>query len=166
MDHNIFLLKHKSLNIKGEVLRWIESFLKQRNQAVRADGHLSSYDWVISGVPQGSVLEPLLFLIMVIGINQIIMTATVESFADDTRPAEVATFVLADGNNIHYNGDKFEPMRSGNTDDKPIYHTSAGTAIKQKTVSKTLVYSCPPMPNLMRTSKTLLQQDIEKLDGY
>ena len=71
-----------------------------------------------------------------------------------------------EGNNMHYNGDKFELMRCGKTEAKPIYHTPAGTVINRKTASETLVYSCPPTPNLTRTSKTQLQQDIEQQGGY
>ena len=41
-------------------------------------------------------------------------------------------YYWADGNNMHYNGDKFELMRYGKTEDNPIYHTPAGTVIKQK----------------------------------
>ena len=37
-----------------------------------------------------------------------------------------------EGNNMHYNGDKFELIRCGKTETKPIYHTPAGTVIKQK----------------------------------
>ena len=84
---------------------------------------------------------------MMTDIDQAIMTATVGSFADDTRFWQVINanhgtdtlqqqlqhfYDWAEGNNMHYNGDKFELMRCGKTEAKPIYHTPAGTVIKQK----------------------------------
>ena len=102
---------------------------------------------MISGVPQGGVLGPLLFLIMMMDIDQAVMTAMVGSFADDTRLWQVINatqrtdtlqqqlqhlYDWKDGNNMHYNGDNFELMRYGRTEDKPIYHTHAETVIKQK----------------------------------
>ena len=72
--HHSTLLKilEKSLYIKGTALDWFQSFLSGRSQAVVIDGVLS--DWVIvsCGVPQGSVLGPILFNIYCRHINQYI----------------------------------------------------------------------------------------------
>ena len=64
---------------------WMDKKIYETTQ----DCHLSSCDWVISGVPHQSVLGPLLFLIMTTDIDQAIMTATVGSFADNTRLCQV-----------------------------------------------------------------------------
>ena len=74
--------------IKGRVGLWIAAFLDSatRKQAVGVEGRLSSLATVISGVPQGTVLGPCLFLIHLMGIcNNISSETTVSSFADDTR---------------------------------------------------------------------------------
>ena len=65
--------------------RWIHCFLTGRTQKVVVGGASSSIKEVISGVPQGSVLGPLLFLIMIGDIDKSMLTAFLSSFADDTR---------------------------------------------------------------------------------
>ena len=85
VDHNILLAKLSNLGIGGKIHTWISTFLKNRQQAVRVDGHLSEKVWVKSGVPQGSVLGPLLFLIMMLDITDKIKHSKLSSFADDIR---------------------------------------------------------------------------------
>ena len=51
--------------IDGKILTWISKFLKHHKQRVVVDGEFSSYATVDSGVPQGTVLGPLLFLLHV-----------------------------------------------------------------------------------------------------
>ena len=52
------------LKIAGKILKWVHSFLKNRRMRVRIDGTSSEYAQLNIGVPQGSVISPLLFLIM------------------------------------------------------------------------------------------------------
>ena len=74
----------KELNIDKYILRWIESYLFKRSQYVAVEGFDSSLLPVVSGVPQGSVLGPLLFITY---INNVISVVSNESelnlFADD-----------------------------------------------------------------------------------
>ncbi|XP_062601422.1 uncharacterized protein LOC134263130 [Saccostrea cucullata] len=56
------LLKLKHFGVSGTTVGWIKDLLSQRTQSVVLDGHISSPLDVLSGVPQGTVLEPLLFL--------------------------------------------------------------------------------------------------------
>ena len=81
--HQGLLYKLKCYGISGTLLSWIESYLSDRRQRVVIDGCKSEWTYISAGVPQGSILGPLLFLIYV---NDII--SNIESdillFADDT----------------------------------------------------------------------------------
>ena len=84
MVPGIFLHKIKALGITGKLEVWIQEFLTDRLQSVSVDGHRSEEAEVISGVPQGSVLGPLLFLIYMGDIGEGIKYSSLSSFADNT----------------------------------------------------------------------------------
>ena len=74
--------------MKGKVGGWIAAFLDQhtRKQAVGVDGRVSELVLVVSGVPQGTVLGPILFLIHIRNIGSSLSQGTKSSsFADDTN---------------------------------------------------------------------------------
>ena len=66
------------------MLTWIGEFLKDRKQRVVVQGEASSWEWVKSGVPQGSVLGPILFLIYINDITEGIKSEAY-LFADDMK---------------------------------------------------------------------------------
>lgn len=84
VPHKRLLLKLKSLGIVGEIYGWIEDWLKEREQRVVYLGSHSEWIKVKSGVPQGSVLGPLLFLIYINDIDDNI-SSKILKFADDTK---------------------------------------------------------------------------------
>ncbi|KAL5256923.1 hypothetical protein ACHWQZ_G012006 [Mnemiopsis leidyi] len=84
VDHAILLKKIKSYGIRGQLYDWIEEFLRGRTQTV-VDGKHSRPAPVISGVPQGTVLGPILFLLYVNDMERFIKNCKISSFADDTR---------------------------------------------------------------------------------
>ena len=85
VDHKIVLAKAFNFGIRGKLLSWIKEFLSNRTQSVIVNGTLSSPRPVISGVPQGSVIGPLIFLILISDIDENTLHSKIASFADDTR---------------------------------------------------------------------------------
>ena len=61
VPHQRFLLKLKAHGIGNDVINWIEKWLTHRRQRVIVDGEISNWKSILSGVPQGSVLGPILF---------------------------------------------------------------------------------------------------------
>ena len=78
----IYKLKHYGIHIK--IINWIETFLTSRNQYVKINGVCPNYKPVLSGIPQGSVLGPVLFLIFINDLANKINIPTF-LFADDAK---------------------------------------------------------------------------------
>lgn len=81
--HNGLLARLRACKISGNILKWIENFLTNRQQAVVVNGQRSTYQKTNAGVPQGSVLGPTLFLVFINTIfNQV--KCNLDLFADDS----------------------------------------------------------------------------------
>ena len=127
VDHGVLLHKLRNLGICGKAGVWLAKFLSDRNQIVACEGIKSKGAPVLSGVPQGTVLGPVLFLVLILDIGANVSDGTrVSSFADDTRasrgmvnsddPVQLQNdlktiYTWANKVNMEFNGDKFECIR-------------------------------------------------------
>jgi hypothetical protein len=85
VDHKILLKKLEHYGIRGTANKWFDSYLSNRQQFVTINNHNSSLKPMNFGVPQGSVLGPLLFLIYINDLHKAIHFSTARHFADDTN---------------------------------------------------------------------------------
>ena len=150
VDHTILVEKLHLLGVGGKLINWIHSFLTARYQSVIVNGFLSEPAHVKSGVPQGSVLGPLLFLVLISDINDNV-NSRVSSFADDTRvtngisdiadsamlQSDLETiYTWSEDNNMKFNDSKFELIRYGTNQDlkdSTYYVRPDGEKITEKT---------------------------------
>jgi hypothetical protein len=84
VSHSKLMHKLRAYGISGKLHSWLSGFLAGRTQKVAVDGALSPESPVVSGVPQGSVLGPLLFLIYVNDLCEVVDTEC-SLFADDAK---------------------------------------------------------------------------------
>ena len=85
VDHGLLLQKLGRYGFNSKVIDWIRSFLTNRTQSVVINGCHSNIAHILSGVPQGTVLGPLLFIIFINDLEGCVCHSNVSFFADDTR---------------------------------------------------------------------------------
>ena len=128
VDHEELINKMKTkFNMKGKILKWLQSFLNNRKQQVLIEGRKSKMSKVVSGSIQGSVLGPIMFLMYIQDLSEEI-TANMKIFVDDAKmKAKVNTeedveemqknidklFDWEDSNKMKCNGAKFQVLRYG-----------------------------------------------------
>ena len=140
----------KKLGITGKVGRWIASFLQGRSQQVMVKEHLSTPSCLRAGVPQGSVIGPLLFLVFIGDIDEGVL-AKVLVYVDDSKvmdkvESEEDVIKLQENldkiytweveNNMKFNPGKFQLLRYGrNTDlkENTIYFTGGMSSVIEQT---------------------------------
>ena len=84
LGHSTLLSKLKSYGIRNESLDWFENYFFERHQVVSFDNKISDKYPVFCGVPQGSILGPILFLIFFNDFKDTLLFSDVVQFADDT----------------------------------------------------------------------------------
>ena len=157
---------YKTIHLFDEFYDWIKYFLTDQFQTVCVDGHRSFLARVISGVPQGSVLGPILFIIFTNDLDDAVLDSILGKFADDTRvqrnisQASDCAILQKDldniitwskHNNMELHEDKFE-LLSYNT---YKYQTPNNSIIKAKSLVRDLgvqlssEYSWTPHINIM-----------------
>ena len=85
VDHELLLSKLSHYGIRGNSLKWFQSYLSNRKQYVTYNGVSSQVNNITCGVPQGSILGPLLFLLYINDLGKICSSTTSILFADDTN---------------------------------------------------------------------------------
>ena len=154
VETGVLLHKLRDAKVLGKVGCWLSAFLSSatRQQAVVVDGRISDLSPVISGVPQGTVLGPILFLLHIADIDRgVSPTTRTSSYVDDTRVSKsicdpttdcqslqedlASIYSWAEDVNMVFNSDKFECLRfwPGKTP-KPQseYMSPDGTPIEEK----------------------------------
>ena len=130
VETGVLLHKLREAKILGKAGKWLASFLdsNQRQQAVAVDGMISDLSPVISGVPQGTVLGPVLFLLHIADIAcNVSAGSNTSSYVDDTRVQRSITdidqdckalqedlaiiYSWAERVNMTFNSEKFECVR-------------------------------------------------------
>ena len=84
VPHKRLIQKMQSLGIVGNTLNWVKAFLTGRRQRVCVDGEYSEWEAVRSGIPQGSVLGPILFVLFINDMPDV-CTSICQLFADDAK---------------------------------------------------------------------------------
>ena len=172
VNHDILLQKVAKHKIKGKIGKWLQEFLSNRKYRVVANGEKSEIQDVISGVPQGTVLAALLFVIMISDIDEEVKNSIIRCFADDTKvsskiKSEADKVLLqedlqriyewANANLMEFNENKFEQMSHGDTTNISVepYKTPSGNLIKPEKVVKDL--------GVLANNNLLFKEHIDKI---
>jgi hypothetical protein len=145
VPHRRRLLKLEGYGVGGKVLGWISDFLSGRRQRVVVAGEVSGWAEVLSGVPQGSVLGPVLFICYINDMPDTI-SSMIYMYADDTKMAGrvdrdgEARVLQSDLNKLTewsqkwqmgFNVQKCKVMHLGSKNDKARYEMVCGQEIRQ-----------------------------------
>ena len=105
VNHKLLLAKLDILGFQSNVCGWVRSYLSGRSQMVKTDTEESEWEEIKNGVPQGSILGPLLFTILVSDMRMTIWNGSYLTYADDTNlywetPADMVNNSISDANTV------------------------------------------------------------------
>jgi len=103
VDHGILLSKLNAYGLGGAVGNWFKSYLSNRSQKCYVNGHLSSNSTLLCGIPQGTILGPLLFLLYINDLPNCLEHSQARMYADDTNLTFASNNI--DDINYHLNQD-------------------------------------------------------------
>lgn len=134
VPHVRLINKLKAYGIEGNLLSWIYNFLTDRQQRVRVNTEYSDFSAVASGIPQGSILGPLLFIIFINDLPDNLQS-TCKIFADDTKiygPSQNSYTLQddlekllkwSDSWQLHFNKSKCSVLHMGKNNSVKTYFT-------------------------------------------
>ena len=146
VDFGLLIQRLSDLGIRGKVLGWINAFLRGRKQKVKVNGVIGKEADVISGIPQGTILGPLLFILFIAPLADLPSHSSISSYADDTKliigRTDQDDFSALQGdlnliyswvkdNNMAFNSSKFKVMSYGDCSSPPVYKAPGGEIISQ-----------------------------------
>ena len=174
VPHRRLLSKLEAYGITGKVLKWIEAFLTDRKQQVGVRRKSSDWADVISGVPQGSVLGPILFVIYINDLPDIV-SSLAKLFADDTKLYNIvgkeggSQTIQGDLNTLEkwsdtwllrFNAGKCKCMHMGNSNQN-VKYTLNGEVIQdvneEKDLGVYLTSDCKPSMQCTKAAATAMQ---------
>ena len=94
VDHTLLIIKLEYYKFSYSSLSWFKSYLRTRLQAIMSEQGLSEFAQILSGVPQGSILGPTLFLLFINDLPLSLNHCTADFYADDS------TLHISDKNKI------------------------------------------------------------------